>query len=63
VQLSAKRQLIKPKKEIKMSGIATILGWAGFITLVSMMLIYLSKKWLRKSTDQQSETFLQNKRL
>jgi hypothetical protein len=61
--LSAKRQLIKPKKEIEMSGIATILGWAGFITLVSMMLIYLSKKWLRKSTDQQSETFLQNKRL
>jgi hypothetical protein len=30
-----------------MSGIATIFGLAGFITLVSMMVIYLSKKWLR----------------
>jgi len=30
-----------------MSGIATILGWAGFITLVGMMIVYFSKKWLR----------------
>jgi hypothetical protein len=30
-----------------MSGIATLLGWAGFITLVGMMVIYFSKKWLR----------------
>jgi hypothetical protein len=30
-----------------MSGIATILGWVGFIALVSMMIINLSKKWLR----------------
>jgi len=40
-------QLIKTKKEVKMSGIATILGWAGFITLVGMMIVYFSKKWLR----------------
>ena len=32
-----------------MSGIATILGWAGFITLMSLMIIYLSKKWLGRS--------------
>ena len=40
-------QLIKTKKEVKMSGIATILGWAGFITLVGMMIVFFSKKWLR----------------
>ena len=33
-----------------MSGIATILGWAGFIILVSMMIVYFSKKWLRGRT-------------
>ncbi len=41
------RQLINTKKEAKMSGIATILGWAGFLTLVGMMIVYFSKKWLR----------------
>jgi len=41
------RQLTKTKKEAKMSGIAAIMGWAGFITLVSMMIVYFSKKWLR----------------
>jgi len=41
------RRLIKTKKEAKMSGIAAILGWAGFIILVSMMIINFSKKWLR----------------
>jgi hypothetical protein len=37
----------KTKKEAKMSGIATLLGWAGFITLVGMMIVYISRKWLR----------------
>jgi hypothetical protein len=41
----------KTKKEAKMSGIATILGWAGFITLVGMMIVYISRKWLRGKTN------------
>jgi hypothetical protein len=30
-----------------MSGIATVLGWIGFLTLVGWVVLRFTKKWMR----------------